>query len=120
VRYRQGGDERYFGVTPNFIESAMRGDFGGATVLLMGCDGLLFENTPRELVARGAKAVIGWDGLVSGPHTDAATEVLLRYLLEGATLGQAVQKTMSEVGQEPAYDNSLRIYPQSAAVETIR
>lgn len=120
VRYRQGGDQRYFGVTPHFVQSAMRGDFGGATILLMGCDGLLFDNTPRALVEKGAKAVVGWDGLVSGAHTDAATEALLGHLLEGATLGQAVQKTMSEVGWEPAYENSLRVYPQEAAVETIR
>ncbi len=47
VRYRQGGDEKYFGVTPHFIESSMRGSFGGATIIMMGCDGLLFDNTPR-------------------------------------------------------------------------
>lgn len=120
VRYRQGGDQRYFGVTPHFVQSAMKGDFGGATIVLMGCDGLLFDNTPRTLVERGAKAVIGWDGLVSGAHTDAATEALLRHLLEGATIGQAAQKTMSEVGREPGYENSLRVYPQDAAIETIR
>jgi len=120
VRYRQGGDERYFGVTPEFVKS-MHGDFDGATVLLMGCDGLLFENTPRALVDKGAKAVIGWDGLVSGAHTDEATAELLRLLVsDGMTLGQAVQRTMADVGPDPAYGNALQTYPESVAVETLR
>jgi len=121
VRYRQGGDERYFGVTPHFIESSMRGSFDGATIIIMGCDGLLFDNTPKALVERGAKAVIGWDGLVTSAQTDTATERLLQHLVvEGLPLGEAVQKTMAEVGADSSYGNSLRVYPESAASLVIR
>lgn len=122
VRYRAGyGDERFFGVTPYFIESSMRGSFDGATIIIMGCDGLLFDNTPKALVDKGARAVIGWDGLVSASHTDAATERLLQYLVvDGLTMGQAVQKTMAEVGAEPSYGNSLRVYPDEARSLAIR
>ena len=121
VRYRQGGDERYFGVTPHFIESSMRGSFDGATIIIMGCDGLLFENTPQALVEKGAKAVIGWDGLVTSSHTDAATERLLQHLVvEGLPLGEAVQKAMTDVGTDQAYGNSLKVYPQEASSLAIR
>jgi hypothetical protein len=122
VRYRaEYGDERFFGVTPYFIESSMRGNFDGATIIMMGCDGLLFDNTPKALVDKGAKAVIGWDGLVSATHTDAATERLLQYLVvDGLTMGQAVQKTMAEVGADPSYGNSLRVYPRDAAGLAVR
>lgn len=121
VRYRQGGDTLYFGVTPYFIQSSMQGSFDGATIIMMGCDGLLFENTPKALVERGAKAVIGWDSLVSATETDAATERLLQHLAaEGLPLGEAVQKTMAEVGKDPSYGASLRVYPREAASLTIR
>jgi hypothetical protein len=121
VRYRQGGDEKYFGVTPYFIDSSMRGSFDGATIIIMGCDGLLFDNTPKALVDKGAKAVIGWDGLVSATHTDAATERLLQYLVvDGRTMGQAVQKAMADVGTDPSYGNSLQVYPEEARSLTIR
>ena len=115
VRYLQGGDERYFGITPHFIESAMRGRFPGTTILLMGCDGLLFEDTAKTFVDKGARAVVGWDGLVTGPHTDAATETLLRLLTtDRLSLGEAVKRTMAEVGREPTYENALQVYPQEA------
>jgi len=99
----------------------MRGDFDGATIIMMGCDGLLFDNTPKALVDKGAKAVIGWDGLVSAAHTDAATERLLQYLVvDGLTMGQAVQKTLAEVGTESSYENSLRVYPEEARSLALR
>jgi hypothetical protein len=122
VRYRQGyGDERFFGITPYFIESSMRGSFDDATIIMMGCDGLLFDNTPRALVEKGAKAVIGWDGLVSAAHTDEATESLLQHLLvDGLTMGQAVQKTNAEVGPDPSYGNLLKVYPPEATAATVR
>jgi len=122
VRYRAAyGDERFFGVTPYFIESSMRGDFDGATIIMMGCDGLLFDNTPKALVERGAKAVIGWDALVSAAETDAATERLLQHLaVEGLPLGEAIAKTMADVGTDPSYGASLRVYPRDAASLAVR
>jgi hypothetical protein len=121
VRYRQGGDTLYFGVTPYFIESSMQGSFDGATIIMMGCDGLLFDNTPKALVDKGAKAVIGWDALVSATETDTATERLLQHLaVEGLPMGEAVQKTMSEVGKDPSYGASLKVYPREAASLTVR
>jgi hypothetical protein len=122
VRYRAGyGDERFFGVTPYFIDSSMRGSFDGATIIIMGCDGLLFDNTPKALVDKGAKAVIGWDGLVSAAHTDEATERLLQYLVvDGLPMGEAVQKTMAEVGTDSEYGNSLRVYPEEARSLVLR
>jgi len=121
VRYRQGGDEKYFGVTPHFIESSMRGSFDGATIIMMGCDGLLFDNTPKALVEKGAKAVIGWDALVSAAQTDAATERLLQHLVaEGLPMGEAVQKTMADGGTDPSYGGSLRVYPRDAGSLVVR
>jgi len=111
VSYYKGGPE-YFGVMPGFIKSSTKGDFQGATIILMGCDGLSSDSMAEAFVDRGAKAVVAWDGLVSSEHTDAATERLLQHLLvDGLTIREAVAQTMVEVGPDPSYATVLRLYP---------
>jgi len=106
------GSERVFGVSPGFITSGMEGEFHGATVIMMGCDGLKFEATAEAFVRKGAKVVVGWSARVSAEHTDAATEHLLRHLLIDK-LGpqEAVAQTMAEVGWDPQYGGRLLSYP---------
>jgi hypothetical protein len=111
VSYYEDGPS-YFGIMPGFIKSSMKGNLQDATVVMMGCDGLKTETIAEALVERGAKAVVSWNGLVSGDHTDAATEALLRHFVtEGLPLPEAVDKTEAEVGPDPAYGSVLRLYP---------
>jgi hypothetical protein len=111
VSYYEDGPP-YFGIMPEFVRSSMKGDLRGSTVLLMGCDGLATETIAEALVEKGAKAVVSWNGLVSGDHTDAAAEQILRHLVtEKLTLGEAVDKTAAEVGPDPAYGSVLLLYP---------
>jgi hypothetical protein len=111
VSYYEDGPP-YFGIMPDFIRSNMKGNLQGATVVLMGCDGLATETIADALVDKGAEAVVSWNGLVSGDHTDAATEQLLRHLVtEGLPVREAVEKTATEVGPDPAYGSVLRLYP---------
>ena len=113
------GDTRYFGITPRFIQS-MAGSFDKTVIVLMGCDGLLFDGTAQAFVDKGAGAVVGWNSLVSAPHTDKATQTLLQKLIsERLSLGEAVKRTMSEVGSEPGYNNTLKVYPQDAEDRTL-
>jgi flagellar basal body-associated protein FliL len=113
------GDIRYFGISPRFIK-VMQGSFQKAVMILMGCDGLLFDGTAQAFVDKGAGAVIGWDSLVSGPHTDKATQALIQKLVaEGLPVGEAIRRTMAEVGSEPAYGNSLKVYPANAGGRTL-
>jgi hypothetical protein len=106
------GSERVFGVSPGFITSSMEGDFHGATVIMMGCDGLRFEATAQAFVRKGAKAVVGWSARVSAEHTDAATEHLLGHLLiDELDPQEAVAQTMIEVGWDPQYGGRLLLYP---------
>lgn len=108
-RYQEEGPE-YLGIGPGFVRSSMRGDFDGTTIIMMGCNGLTTSTTAEALLARGAKAVVSWDGDVSAPHTDAATERLLEHLVsEGLTPQDAVARTAAEVGPDPAYGSELRI-----------
>jgi hypothetical protein len=110
------GDARYFGISPDFIKSGMRGGFGKATVIMMGCDGLASDDTAAAFVQKGARSVVSWDGPVSASHTDLATERLLEHLLvDGSAMPKAVAQTMTDVGPDPAYGSSLRLYPPDSA-----
>ncbi len=110
-RYYEGG-EAYFIVGPDFVKSKMEGKFQDTIVILMGCYGLLYREPALELVSRGAKTIIGWDGPVSAAHTDAATERLLQHLVaEKLDPVEAVAETMSDVGPDPAYGSTLLVYP---------
>lgn len=109
--YYEGGAQ-YFGIVPAFIESSMKGRFHGATIVLMGCDGLITDTTAEAFIRKGARSVVGWDGRVSATHTDAATETLLRHLLlDGMQTRDAVTQTIAEVGPDPEYDSKLLVYP---------
>jgi hypothetical protein len=116
TRYSFEDEQRYFGIMPEFIESRAKGTFEGATVILMGCDGLRSQATAKAFVERGAKAFIGWDREVSSERTDQATLLLLRRLLtDKLDLQDAVTATMDEVGPDPSYESQLRYYPAEAA-----
>jgi hypothetical protein len=111
----------YFGIASDFVRFSMKGRFDGATVILMGCDGLTFDATAAAFIERGAGAVVGWKGLVSAAHTDAATESLLQHLVvDRHGLREAVTQAMTEVGPDPAYGSELLIYPPEAAASAVR
>lgn len=107
-----GGAEAYFAIPAEFVESSMKGGFGGAAVILMGCDVLRGELLAEAFVGKGAAAVVGWDGPVSASHTDAATLNLLQhYLLEDLPVQEAAAAAMAEVGPDPFYDSVFLSYP---------
>jgi hypothetical protein len=110
-----GGDpmsDTYFAIASGFVESDMRGQFDGTTIILMGCSSLASEKTAAAFVDKGAGAVIGWSDTVSPEHTDAATERLLQHLLKDhLPPAEAVEKTMAEVGPDPSFGAVMRSYP---------
>ena len=110
----------YFGIVPDFVKSSMIGTFDGATIVLMGCNGLTSNTMAAAFVEKGAKAIVSWDDLVTGDHTDSATDRLLELLLrDGLQLGEAVAQTAAEVGPDPWYGGELLFYPREQAASTI-
>jgi hypothetical protein len=117
VRYFETNPVSYFfGVTAKFVESRTKGGFEGATVILMGCDGLRSNKMAEGFVRKGAEAFISWDDLVSSDHTDAATERLLQHLVVDKLGAQeSVTRTMTEIGPDPSYGSKLLVYPAEAS-----
>jgi hypothetical protein len=107
----QEGSSRYFGIPPDFVEFAMEGSFRGASVVLLGCDGLRSEQMARAFTGRGARRFISWDESVTVTHNDAATLQLLSLLVsERLPAAQAVDRTMQEIGADPVTGSRLRIF----------
>lgn len=104
----------------------MKERFSNTTVVLMGCDGLKYNKIAEAFIRKGAKVCIGWNGLVSTPHTDHATTRLLQHLAQGNTVEEAVEETMNEVGpeemyfQDQRYNSTLQYYPEAAGSHTIQ
>jgi len=107
----------YFAIAPGFVEKY--GNFQNTIIIMMGCDGLKYNPMAEAFIKRGAKVCIGWNGLVSTPHTDNATTRLLQYLVQRNTIREAVNETMKEVGPEKSYvssqgyESELEYYPKN-------
>jgi hypothetical protein len=100
--------EKLFGITSRFVRESMQGQFDDTLVLMMGCQGFINAEGAEAFAARGARAFIGWDGLVSANHTDEATQTLLRYLIvQDQEPADAIARTMAEVGPDPDYQSQL-------------
>jgi len=111
ARYLDEGSPSYFGISPDFVRKSMQGDFDGATIILMGCDGLRGSALAEAFKDRGAGVVIGWDELVTDQRTDAATERLLTYLVrDGLSPTEAVDAVMREIGPDFEHGSRLMVF----------
>jgi hypothetical protein len=112
----------YFAATSFFVKDKMQGNFDDTIIILMGCFGFptmdLEESytisVPNGLLNRGAKAVVGWDGLVSLPKTETATIHLLRNMQTGMSFEDAFNDTKEEVGHDKTYDSRFEMLASSS------
>lgn len=104
------GQPPVFGFGYEFVNRAMEGNFGGATIIMMGCDGLRTRETAEAFVDRGASAFVSWSKPVSTYQTDRTTRLLVERLVnDGADIESVVKATANEVGPDPWYGGELRI-----------
>jgi len=102
----------YFAILPKFVTANTKGRFQDTIIVMMGCEGLNNTKMAEAFMEKGATAYISWSQDVLASHTDQATIYLLTHLLtEKQTIEQAVENTMKEVGQDPAYNSVLLYYP---------
>lgn len=105
-----GGGPPVFGITTSFVSDSMLGDFDGAQVIMMGCDGLRSRFTAEAFIDKGASSFVSWSKPVSAAHTDSATQRLVDLLvIDGLEVEDAVAQTAAEIGPDPDYGAELRI-----------
>jgi len=115
------GDPVYFGITAKFVRSSMKEEFNNTMVIMMGCDGLKYDDMAEAFIEKGAEIYVAWSGLVSAPHTDQVTiDLLQRFLVEEQTVEQAVVETMNELGADLKYESVLSYYPSDGGNCTIQ
>jgi hypothetical protein len=103
-------------VGPLFVKISMEGNFRDSVIILSSCLGLYTNELAEEFIHKGAKAFISWNGKVDLSHTDEACTLLLKILTEERlTIGEAVEKVMTQIGQDPTYGSELKYYPQEAS-----
>jgi hypothetical protein len=102
----------YFAITPKFIEN-LEGCFPKSIVIAMGCNSLnaTCKEMAEAFIKKGAKAYIGWTGLVQPSHTDDKTIDLLEMLLEkNKTIADAVSTILPDYHFLP--QSEMDYYPQ--------
>jgi hypothetical protein len=113
------GDPTYFGITHKFICSSMRCKFNNTMIIMMGCEGMKYDEMAQAFIDRGATVYIAWNKLVTAPHTDQATiDLLENFLQQEQTVEDAIAGTMAEVGMDK-YGGVLLYYPSDSGNCTI-
>ena len=108
------GDPDYLVITDKFVRYSMNGSFKDTLIIMMGCTGIK-KCIASAFLQKGAKAYIGWNGLVSAEHTDKTTiQLLKQLLLERQTIAKAVGQTMKEAGSDPRHKSMLLFWPIEA------
>jgi len=113
--YQWRPDKYYFAVSPKLIEN-LKGQFPKSIVIAMGCNSLnqTCKGMAEAFIKKGAKAYIGWTGLVDSSHTDNETLKLLKRLL---TENETITTAVSAVSQDWHFypPSSMAFHPQSVA-----
>ena len=109
-----------FAVSAEFIRESAEGQFDDTAIIMMGCDGLHFDDVARAFTDKGASIYIAWDASVMLNYVDNATLVLIKKLCsDGITVKEAVVQTMNEQGRDPNYGSVLGCYPGQSAFQNL-
>ena len=109
-----------FAISAEFIDKSVEEQFDNTVIIMMGCDGLHFEDVAQAFIQRGASAYIAWDASVMLDYVDVATSVLIDKLCsDELTIKEAVAQTMAEKGPDPRYNSVLKYYPRQSALKTL-
>jgi hypothetical protein len=107
--------EFFFGIPDVFIRQCMHSNFTDTVIILMGCNALYWPDLARAFIQRGASAVVGWTGVISGSETDEATTILLtQYVKMKMPLENAISETNAEMGIDSLSESRLSYYEREA------
>lgn len=109
-----------FAVNSEFITDSMKGEFDNTAIIMMGCSGTHLADMATAFVNKGASTYLGWDVSVDLDYVDdAAVNLIGNLCVQDMTVGQAVVRTMDEMGTDPYYYARLKYYPAESWSQTI-
>ena len=107
-------ENEVFVVTPLYIKS-LECSATPKIVIVASCYSMNGTSMAGALVSKGVKVYIGWDGLVQADVNDYALERVVRELLNGSTISEAVGSTYNI-----AQASKLLYYPIAAGTYTLQ
>jgi hypothetical protein len=110
-----------FAISAKFVTDSMEGSFSDTAIMMMGCDGLHFQDMAQAFIEKGASTYIGWDASVGLNYVDYATPTLIELLCsKELSIAEAVAGTMEEKGSDPTHGSILKYYPPASASKTLK
>ena len=104
-------NETYCVAPPQYVEEKLSGYFRDTLIISMACFTGDDEAMANAFFRRGAKAYVGFKGIVSSSYVDSFTETLLRKIyLDNKKLAEAFAETRKTTGQDPLYGGEPVIY----------
>jgi len=109
-----------FAISAEFIDESVEEQFDNTVIIMMGCDGLHFEDLAQSFIQKGASIYIAWDASVMLGYVDSSTSVLIEKLCSyELTVKEAVAQTMAKEGPDPIYNSVLKYYPRQSASKNL-
>lgn len=109
-----------FSISQKFISKSMTKEFDDTVIIMMGCEGIYLPDLAEAFIDKGASAYLAWDASVNLDYVDEATLYLIKQLCsEKATIKEAVDSTMADIGPDPKYEAELKYYPSGTGDKTL-
>lgn len=110
-----------FAINSEFIRNELEGDFDNTVMVMMGCEGLYFDDMADAFVEKGASVYLGWSDIVSLDYVEDATlELISNLRTENVTVEQGIANTVTKLGYDPYFRAYLKYYPAESGSHTIR
>jgi hypothetical protein len=110
-----------FTVGAKFVTQAMKEQFAGTAIIVMGCAGYGSDDLAQAFIEKGASTYMAWDASVGLSYVDDATTALIEKLfIKELPIAEAVSEVMEEEGTYPSSGAVLKYHPLTSGDKTLR
>ena len=95
------GGKEYFVITPAYVSDKFEGRFPDSAIIILSCYSMWDQVLASSLIKRGASIVVGIDKKADISYLDRVGLELVKQISQGASIEEAVSKTMEKIGPDP-------------------
>jgi hypothetical protein len=96
------GGKEYFVITPAYVSEKFQGRFPGSAIIILSCYSMWDQVLASSFIERGASIVVGIDHKTDIQYLDRVGLELAKQISQGASIEEAVSRTMEIVGPDPS------------------